>query len=363
MDLSTTYLGLKLPHPLMPGASPMVDDLDNVRRLEDAGAAAIVMHSLFEEQISREQVATFVHTESHGQSFAEALTYFPSPEAFALGPEEYLEHVRKVKQAVSVPVIGSLNGFTLGGWLDYARLIEQAGADALELNVYFLGSDPAESGAAIEERTVEMVKAVRGAVRIPVAVKLSPFYTSLAHFAGQLDEAGADGLVLFNRFYQPDIDVEELQVRRQIHLSTSAELPLRLPWLALLSPKVKALPGRQRRRSHHPRRGEVGDDRRPRGAARLLPAQAGPGAPGDPEGRARPVARGARVRLPAADAGEHEPGGLPRPRGLRAGQLHAHAPELENVAVASPTLEAHRPGPSPGRCATPLEAGPAAVRH
>ena len=124
MDLSTTYLGLKLPHPLMPGASPMVDDIDNVRRLEDAGAAAIVMHSLFEEQISREQVATFVHTESHGQSFAEALTYFPSPEAFALGPEEYLEHVRKVKQAVSVPVIGSLNGFTVGGWLDYAKLIE-----------------------------------------------------------------------------------------------------------------------------------------------------------------------------------------------------------------------------------------------
>jgi dihydroorotate dehydrogenase (fumarate) len=240
MDLSTTYLGLKLPHPLMPGASPMVDDIDNVRRLEDAGAAAIVMHSLFEEQISREQVATFVHTESHGQSFAEALTYFPSPEAFALGPEEYLEHVRKVKQAVSVPVIGSLNGFTPGGWLDYAKLIEQAGADALELNVYYLGSDPDESGVSIEERTVKMVKAVREGVRIPVAVKLSPYYTSLAQFASQLDGAGADGLVLFNRFYQPDIDVEELQVRRQIHLSTSAELPLRLTWLALLSPKVKA---------------------------------------------------------------------------------------------------------------------------
>jgi dihydroorotate dehydrogenase (fumarate) len=240
MDLSTTYLGLKLPHPLMPGASPMVDEIDTVRKLEDAGAAAIVMHSLFEEQISREQVATFVHTESHGQSFAEALTYFPSPEAFALGPDEYLEHVRKVKQAVSVPVIGSLNGFTHGGWLDYAKLIEQAGADALELNVYFLGSDPDETGASIEERTVNMVKAVREAVRIPVAVKLSPYYTSLAQFTTQLDAAGADGLVLFNRFYQPDIDVEELQVRRQIHLSTSAELPLRLTWLALLSPKVKA---------------------------------------------------------------------------------------------------------------------------
>jgi len=240
MDLSTTYLGFKLSHPLMPGASPLVDDLDTVRQLEDAGAAAIVMHSLFEEQISREQMATFVHTESHGQSFAEALSYFPSPEAFALGPEEYLEQVRKVKQAVSVPVVGSLNGSTLGGWLDHAKLIEQAGADALELNVYALAGDPSESGDQIEERTILMVQAVRKAVRIPVAVKLSPYYTSLAHFARRLDEAGVEGLVLFNRFYQPDIDAEELQVRRQIHLSTSAELPLRLTWLALLSPKLKA---------------------------------------------------------------------------------------------------------------------------
>jgi dihydroorotate dehydrogenase (fumarate) len=240
MDLSTTYLGLKLPNPLMPGASPMVDDIDHVRRLEDAGAAAIVMHSVFEEQISREQVATFVHTESHGQSFAEALTYFPSPESFHLGPEDYLDHLRRVKQAVSVPVIGSLNGFSAGGWLEYARLIEQAGADALELNVYYLGSQPDESSASLEDRTVQMVEAVRKAIRIPVAVKLSPYYTSLAHFAKRLDEAGADGLVLFNRFYQPDIDVEELQVRRHIHLSSSAELPLRLTWLALLSPRVKA---------------------------------------------------------------------------------------------------------------------------
>ena len=240
MDLSTTYLGLKLSHPLMPGASPLVDEIDTVRRLEDAGAAAIVMHSLFEEQIAREQVASFVHTESHDQSFAEALTYFPSPESFHLGPEDYLDHLRKVKQAVSVPVIGSLNGYTMGGWLEYAKLIQEAGADALELNVFVLGSNPAESGAQMELRTVQMVQAVRKAVRIPVAVKLSPFYTSLAHFAAKLDEAGADGLVLFNRFYQPDIDVEELQVRRQVHLSSSAELPMRLTWLAMLSPKLKA---------------------------------------------------------------------------------------------------------------------------
>ena len=240
MDLSTNYLGLKLPHPLMPGASPLVDEIDTVRRLEDAGASAIVMHSLFEEQIAREQVATFIHTEAHGQSFAEALTYFPSPDSFKLGPEEYLEHIRKVKQAVSVPVVGSLNGYTMGGWLEYAKLIEQAGADALELNVFVLGSNPSESGAQIELRTVQMVQAVRKAVRIPIAVKLSPFYTSLAHFASKLDEVGVEGLVVFNRFYQPDIDVEELQVRRQVHLSSSAELPLRLTWLAMLSPKVKA---------------------------------------------------------------------------------------------------------------------------
>jgi len=240
MDLSTRYLGLKLSHPLMPGASPMVDDLDTVKRLEDAGASAIVMHSLFEEQIRREQMTAFVHTESHEQSFAEALSYFPASDAFALGPHEYLEQLRRIKAAVSVPVIASLNGYTLGGWLNYARLMQEAGADALELNVYQLATDPEESGHALEERTIEMVRAVRGAVRVPLAVKLSPFYTALGDFAQRLDEAGADGLVLFNRFYQPDIDIEELQVRRALHLSHSSELPLRLRWLAILSGRVKA---------------------------------------------------------------------------------------------------------------------------
>src|SRR5262245_37831681 len=239
MDLTTTYLGLKLPHPLMPGASPLVDDLDNVRRLEDAGAAAIVMHSLFEEQIAREQVATFVHTESHGYSFAEALTYFPSPDAFALGPEEYLDQIRRIKTAVRVPVIASLNGYTHGGWLRYAHLMEQAGADALELNVYQLATDPGEDARTIEDRTVAMVRDVRQTVRIPVAVKLSPFYTALANFTHRLDDAGASGLVLFNRFYQPDIDVEELQVRRGLPLSHFTELPLRLRWLAILSPRLR----------------------------------------------------------------------------------------------------------------------------
>jgi dihydroorotate dehydrogenase (fumarate) len=240
MDLSTRYLGLELSHPLMPGASPMVDDLDTVKRLEDAGASAIVMHSLFEEQIQREQVSAFVHTVSHEQSFAEALSYFPSSDAFALGPHEYLEQLRKIKAAVSVPVIASLNGYTLGGWLDYARLMQEAGADALELNVYQLATDPDESGDSIEARTIEMVRAVRGAVKVPLAVKLSPFYTALGHFTRRLDQAGVDGLVLFNRFYQPDIDIEELQVRRAVYLSHSSELPLRLRWLAILSGKVKA---------------------------------------------------------------------------------------------------------------------------
>jgi dihydroorotate dehydrogenase (fumarate) len=239
MDLTTTYLGLKLPHPLMPGASPLVDDLDTVRRLEDEGAAAIVMHSLFEEQIAREQVATFVHTESHGYSFAEALSYFPTPDAFALGPEEYLDQIRRIKEAVRCPVIASLNGYTHGGWLGYARLMEQAGADALELNVYQLATDPDEDARTIEDRAVEMVREVRTSVRIPVAVKLSPFYTALANFAHRLDDTGAAGLVLFNRFYQPDIDVEELQVRRGLYLSNSSELPLRLRWLAILSGKLR----------------------------------------------------------------------------------------------------------------------------
>jgi dihydroorotate dehydrogenase (fumarate) len=240
MDLKTTYLGLELPHPFMPGASPLVDDLDTVKRLEDAGAAAIVVHSLFEEQIVREQVAAFVHTEQHGESFAEALCYFPSPQKFALGPEEYLEHLGRVKKAVSCPVIASLNGTSLGGWLNYAKFMEQAGADALELNVYALATKPDEDAAAIEGRTIEMLACLKQEVGIPVAVKLSPFYTSLAHFAKRLDEVGADGLVLFNRFYQPDIDTEELQAAPLLKLSNSSELPLRLRWLAILSGNLRA---------------------------------------------------------------------------------------------------------------------------
>jgi len=239
MDLSTTYMGFQLPHPVVPGASPMVHDLDTVRRLEDAGAPMIVMHSLFEEQIVGEQLAAVRSIEAGDESYGEALSYFPRPPGFALSPDDYLAHVARIKSAVSVPVIASLNGVTEGGWLAYARLIEQAGADGLELNIYELATDPDEPGAQIEHRALQAAAAVRRSVSIPVAVKLSPYYSAVAHLCKQLDELGVDALVLFNRFVQPDIDVEQLEVLR-VTLSGSAELLLRLRWLAILSGRVRA---------------------------------------------------------------------------------------------------------------------------
>ena len=238
MDLSTTYLGFELPHPLMPGASPMAYDLDMVRRLEDAGTAAIVMPSLFEEQIIVEQLATHEAVAAHTDSFAEAVSYHPNPQDFILGPHEYLNKIAGIKACTRTPVIASLNGISQGQWLDYARLIEQAGADALELNIYHLATNPDEKGQAIETRAIDLVSTIKQSTKLPLAVKLSPFYSSLAHFAHLLSEAGADGLVIFNRFYQPDIDVEELEVIR-VNLSDSSELLLRLRWLAILSAQVK----------------------------------------------------------------------------------------------------------------------------
>ena len=239
MDLSTVYLGIRLPHPCIAGASPLSDSLDAARRLEDAGAAAIVMRSLFEEQIHAEAMATHFATESHAYSYGEALTYLPEPDDFVLGPDAYLEQLRRVKEAVNVPVIASLNGQTSGGWLDYASLLAHAGADAIELNIYYVASDPFTPAEAIEHNMVEMIAAVKRAVRVPVAVKLSPFYTSFAHLSRQLDLAGADGLVIFNRYYEPDIDVEELSVQSHLVLSDSSELRLRLRWLAILSEQVR----------------------------------------------------------------------------------------------------------------------------
>jgi dihydroorotate dehydrogenase (fumarate) len=239
MDLSTTYLGLELPHPFMPGASPLVDDLDTVRRLEDAGAAAIVMHSLFEEQIVNRQEATAVFADTPAESFAEALTYLPEPTEYRLGPEEYLEQIARLKQAVDLPVIASLNGTTRGAWLEYASLIEAAGADALELNTYQLATDLDIPAQVLEHRIIDITKYLKAELRIPVALKLSPYYTAMAHFAHQLDQAGADGLVLFNRFYQAEINVEELEVERTLTLSSPAELLLRLRWLAVLSGRIR----------------------------------------------------------------------------------------------------------------------------
>ncbi len=239
MNLSTTYLGLKLAHPLMAGASPLVDDMGMVKRLEDSGASAIVMHSLFEEQITREEQGTIMDMALASSLSAEAISFFPQPDEFRLGPEKYLEQIRRIKDAVSVPVIASLNGTTPAGWLHYGKLMQDAGADALELNVYHIPTDPKESANEVEKRTLDIVKAVKAEVKIPVSVKLSPFFSALAHFAVELEAAGADGLVLFNRFFQPDINVEELVAEPSLQLSGPADLLLRLRWLAVLHGHVK----------------------------------------------------------------------------------------------------------------------------
>jgi len=240
MDLSTTYLGLRLKNPLVPSASPLSRTLDGIKRMEDAGAAAIVMYSLFEEQIHHE-AAELDHYLSYGtQSFAEALTYFPEATEYNLGPDEYIEHIRKAKEAVDIPIIGSLNGISTGGWIDYAKKIQDAGASALELNVYYIPTDPKLTGEAVEQRYLDVLKAVKSSVKIPVAMKLSPFFSSMANMAMRLDAAGADGLVLFNRFYQPDLDIEALEVVPNVTLSTSHAIRMPLRWVAVLFGKVKA---------------------------------------------------------------------------------------------------------------------------
>ncbi len=240
MNLTTRYMGLELKNPLVPSASPLSKDLDNIKKLEDAGASAIVLYSLFEEQISfeAEEMDYFL---THGtESYAEALSFFPSSEDYYRGPEEYLEHIRKVKNATNIPVIASLNGVSTGGWIDYSKKMQQAGADALELNVYFLAADPLLEGRQIENQYKVILKAVKSNVNIPVAVKLSPYFSSMTRMAMELDESGADALVLFNRFYQPDLDMEELDVKPGVVLSNSDDLRLPLRWIAILSDKIKA---------------------------------------------------------------------------------------------------------------------------
>ena len=239
-DLSTTYLGLQLRTPLVASASPLSQELDCIRRLEDAGASAVVLYSLFEEQLRQESLELDYHLSAGTESFAESLTYFPQPGEFHTGPEGYLNHIRKVKDAVDLPIIASLNGSTLGGWTSYARQMDEAGADAIELNIYFVPADFDLSAAEVEQVYLDIVRAVKITVQIPVAVKLNPFFSNLANMAKRLEAGGADGLVLFNRFYQPDIDIEELEVKPSVLLSTSQALRLPLTWIGILYGRIKA---------------------------------------------------------------------------------------------------------------------------
>lgn len=237
-NLSTTYLGLNLKNPLVASASPISKNIDKVKKMEEAGISAIVMYSLFEEQIIHESLE-LDHFLSRGtESFAEALTYLPDGGMYSLSPEKYLNQVAGLKKAVNIPVIGSLNGVSKGGWTSYAKRIEEAGADALELNLYYLVTDPEMTSQQVEDAQVELVAEVKSVIKIPLAVKLSPFVTSLPHFAKRIVDAGANGLVLFNRFYQPDFDLDELDIVHSLDLSTSAELRLPLRWISILSSKI-----------------------------------------------------------------------------------------------------------------------------
>lgn len=240
MDLTTTYMGLKLKNPIVPSASPLSETVDSVKSLEDAGAGAVVVYSLFEEQITHEAKALDFYLTQTENSYAEALSYFPKPEEFKLGPDEYLNHIRKLKSAVDIPVIGSLNGVSVGGWMKFAKEIEEAGADALELNVYYIPTDANLPGSQVEQIYVNNLKAVKENIKIPVAVKLSPYFSSLANVAKKLDEAGADALVMFNRFYQPDFDLDNLEVVPNLSLSSPWELRLPLRWISILHGRIKA---------------------------------------------------------------------------------------------------------------------------
>lgn len=241
VDLSTEYLGIKLKNPLVASASPLSKSVDTVKRLEDNGVAAVVMYSLFEEQINQEKEALDHYLTRHEETYAEALSYFPEPESYTnLDAEEYLEQVHTLKQSTSIPVIGSLNGVSAGGWMKYAKKIEEAGADALELNIFYIPTDPGMTASMVEEMYIEDLKTVKSSISIPVAIKLSPFFSAFANIATQLDKAGADGLVLFNRFYEPDFDLDELEVVPRLTLSTSFKARLAIHWLAILYGQVKA---------------------------------------------------------------------------------------------------------------------------
>lgn len=241
MDLSTTYMGLTLKNPIVLAASPLSSDMDKIKRLVELGASAVIMYSLFEEQINHE-IDEIDHFLSHGsESFAEALSYFPEPDEFKnLHAEEYLDQISKLKAEVDVPIIGSLNGVSSGGWMKYARKIEEAGADALELNTYYIATDPSLTSEDVEQLYLDNLKTVKESVKIPVAMKLGPYFSAFSNMATKLDKTGADALVLFNRFYQPDIDLTSLEVLPNLNLSTSKEMRLPLRWIAIIYGKVKA---------------------------------------------------------------------------------------------------------------------------
>jgi len=238
MDLSTQYLGMRLRSPIVPSASPLSEEIGSIRQMEDAGAGAVVLYSLFEEQLTRQKYELHHHLTQGTESFAEALSFFPEPSEFHLGPGAYLDHIRAAKEAVDIPIIASLNGSSLGGWVDYASRIEQAGADALELNIYYIPTSPTLPPREVEQRYVEILTAVRTAVRIPIAVKLSPYFSNMAYMAKRIEQAGANGLVLFNRFYQPDIDIETLEVRPRVIFSGPQNILLPLTWIGILYGRV-----------------------------------------------------------------------------------------------------------------------------
>jgi dihydroorotate dehydrogenase (fumarate) len=240
MNLTTNYLGVDLKNPIVVSSSPLSHTVDSIRRVEDAGAAAVVMYSLFEEQIGFDSYYIDYHLTQGIDSYAESLSYFPDMQSYNAGPDQYLNLIRRAKETVSIPIIGSLNGTSVGGWTDYATLIEEAGADALELNVYYLPTHPDITGVEVERLYFDILSAVRQAVTIPIAVKLSPFFSSVANMAGRLADHGADGLVLFNRFYQPDFDLEKLEVAPRLVLSNSDDLRLPLRWVAILYGRVSA---------------------------------------------------------------------------------------------------------------------------
>ena len=270
MDITTSYLGFRLAHPFIAGASPFGAHLDDIRRLEDAGCAAVVLHSLFEEQITLASVGRIHQMDPLDPRFSGALADYPASADYPLSPDRYAEHIRLVKQAVKIPVIASLNGTSAESWLRFGHIIEQAGADALELNLYEVVTDLDMPGAAVERQLFDVTAELKRALRIPIAVKVSPFFAAFGHVARQLDRAGADGIVLFNRFYQPDIDVRTMTVSPQVELSTSAELLLRLRWLAILLRPRQAGARRDGRSGNAQRRHQGPSGGRRRRATRVV---------------------------------------------------------------------------------------------